>query len=198
MEKVIDIRPVKRQMRASTKEKRLSMDAEIKSSADKKICNKLLNLWSVREAETVLCYVSTPIEVDTREFITTLLKSGKTVAVPRCEGDKAEMNFYRISSLDELIPGSFGVLEPQPDAEKRVVETQNTVCVVPAFMFDKKGFRLGYGKGYYDRYLSRYEGSTVGICYEENITEELFHGKYDRAVDLVLTEKHITVIEKEV
>ena len=99
MEKVIDIRPVKRQMRASTKEKRLSMDAEIKSSADKKICNKLLNLWSVREAETVLCYVSTPIEVDTREFIPTLLKSGKTVAVPRCEGDKAEMNFYRISSL---------------------------------------------------------------------------------------------------
>ena len=74
MEKVIDIRPVKRQMRASTKEKRLSMDAEIKSSADKKICNKLLNLWSVREAETVLCYVSTPIEVDTREFINALLK----------------------------------------------------------------------------------------------------------------------------
>lgn len=198
MEKIIDIRPVKKQMRASTKEKRLSMDAGIKSAADKKICNKLLNLWSVREATTVLCYVSTPIEVDTKEFIAALLKSGKTVAVPRCEGGKSEMNFYRIDSLDELLPGSFGVLEPEPSAEKKIVDTEGTVCVVPAFMFDKKGYRLGYGKGYYDRYLSRYEGSTVGICYEENITDELFHGKYDRAVDLVLTEKHITVIQKEV
>lgn len=198
MEKIIDIRPVKKQMRASTKEKRLSMDAGIKSAADKKICNKLLNLWSVREASTVLCYVSTPIEVDTKEFIAALLKSGKTVAVPRCEGGKSEMNFYRIDSLDELLPGSFGVLEPEPSPEKKIVQTEGTVCVVPAFMFDKKGFRLGYGKGYYDRYLSRYEGSTVGVCYEENVTDELFHGKYDRAVDLVLTEKHITVIQKEV
>lgn len=198
MEKIIDIRPVKRQMRADTKEKRLSMDSAVKSSADKKICNKLLNLWAVRDAKTVLCYVSTPIEVDTKEFINALLKSGKTVAVPRCEGGKSEMNFYRIDSLDELLPGSFGVLEPTPDSEKKIVDTKNTVCVVPAFIFDKKGFRLGYGKGYYDRYLSRYEGSTVGICYDENITEELFHGKYDRAVDLVLTEKHITIIQKEV
>ncbi len=198
MEKIIDIRPLKKKMRSETKEKRLSMDPETKLLADKKICNKLLNLWAVREAKTVLCYVSTPIEVDTKEFISTLLNLGKVVAVPRCEGGKSEMNFYKISSLDELLPGSFGVLEPTPDPEKKITETKDSVCIVPAFMFDKKGYRLGYGKGYYDRYLSRYEGSSVGICYEENITKELFYGKYDRAVDLVLTEKHITVIQKEV
>ena len=95
------------------------------------------------------------------------------------------------------MPGSFGVLEPVADEKKLLTETENTICIVPAFMFDKNGFRLGYGKGYYDRYLSRYKGSTIGICYDENITDELFHGRYDRAVDFVLTEKQIITVEKK-
>lgn len=197
MEKIVDIRPIKKQMRRDVKEKRQSMPAELKAFFDKKICNKLLNLWAVRETETFLCYVSTAIEVDTKMFINSLLASGKRVAVPRCVEGKSEMNFFFINSLDELLPGAFGVLEPVADEKNLLTETENTICIVPAFMFDKNGFRLGYGKGYYDRYLSRYKGSTIGICYDENITDELFHGKYDRAVDLVLTEKQIITVEKK-
>lgn len=197
MEKVIDIRPVKKKLRAEQKEKRLSMEPLLKSSYDKKICNKLLNLWTVRDSETILCYVSTSIEVDTLSFIKSLLSSGKKVAVPRCEGEKSNMNFYYINSLDELSAGSFGVLEPEPDEKKMVTDTVGSVCIVPAFMFDKSGYRLGYGKGYYDRYLSRYNGVAIGICYDENITDELFRGKYDRAVDFVLTERRI-INKKEV
>lgn len=191
MEKVIDIRPIKKKMRAEAKESRLSMEATVKSAYDKKICNKLLNLWAVRETDTFLCYVSTDIEVDTRELINALLSSGKRVAVPRCEGGPSEMNFYYINSLDELLPGSFGVLEPEPDKENMLTQTENTICIVPAFMFDKSGYRLGYGKGYYDRYLSKYKGSTIGICYWQNIKDELFHGKFDRTVDMIVTEKQI-------
>lgn len=191
MEKVIDIRPIKKKMRAEAKAGRLSMDAATKSSLDKKICNRLLNLWTVRETETFLCYVSTEIEVGTKEFINALLTAGKKVAVPRCEGGPSEMNFYYINSLDELSSGSFGVLEPESDEEKMLTETENTICIVPAFMFDKSGYRLGYGKGYYDRYLSKYKGTSIGICYSENIKDELFHGKYDRTVDMIVTEKQI-------
>ncbi len=198
MEKIVDIRPIKKKMRQATREMRMGLNPDMKASMDKKICNKLLNLWAVRDAEAVLCYVSTPIEVDTRLFINTLLKSGKPVAVPRCEGEKNEMSFYFISSLDELAPGYFGVMEPSGDPEKKVMHTENCLCVVPAFMFDRLGYRLGYGKGYYDRYLSSYKGSTVGICYDDNITDELFHGKYDRAVNMILTERNVfTVEEKE-
>ncbi len=196
MEKVIDIRPIKKEMRAQAKENRLSMDSFVKSSLDKKICNRLLNLWAVRETNTFLCYVSTEIEVETKEFIKALLSAGKKVAVPRCEGGPSEMNFYYINSLDELSPGSFGVLEPEPDKAKMLVETENTICIVPAFMFDKSGYRLGYGKGYYDRYLSKYKGSTIGICYSQNIKDELFHGKYDRTVDMIVTEKQIITIKE--
>lgn len=197
MEKVIDIRPIKKKLRAQTKEMRRSMSPVLKQSLDRKIKNKLLNLWAVREAEVVLCYVSTDIEVDTKELINALFQMGKRVAVPRCEGGKSEMNFYFIDSLSQLSPGSFGVEEPASIRENLVTDTQNSVCIVPAFMFDRNGYRLGYGKGYYDRYLSGYEGTSVGICYTENLQQKLYHGKYDRSVDLVVTDKEIITVRKE-
>lgn len=196
MEKVIDIRPIKKKLRAEAREMRRAMSPESKRSLDRKIKNRLLNLWALRNVQTVLCYVSTEIEVDTRELINDLLKMGKRVAVPRCEGERSEMNFYYIDSLDSLSPGSFGVDEPDPSSSIMVGRTENTLCIVPAFMFDRSGYRLGYGKGYYDRYLSSYKGSTIGICYGENLKDELFHGKYDRTVDMIVTEKEILTVDK--
>lgn len=191
MGKIIDIRPIKKQMRSSCKEARRSMDKTFKANYDKKIQNKLLNLFVVREADVVLTYVSTPIEVKTLDFITTLLDQGKKVAVPKCLNDKGDMVFFLINSLDDLEDGFFGVREPNPETATKVTTTEKTVCIVPAFLFDEKGYRLGYGKGYYDRFLSEFEGKTVGICYEENICDSLMHGKYDRPVTMIVTEKRI-------
>ena len=197
MEKVIDIRPIKKKLRAQARTMRRSMSPEGKQTLDRKIKNRLLNMWALRQVDTVLCYVSTDIEVDTRELINALLQMGKRVAVPRCEDGKAEMNFYYIDSLESLSAGSFGVDEPDPQKCVMVGKTEGTVCIVPAFMFDKSGYRLGYGKGYYDRYLSGYKGSTIGICYGDNIVDELYHGKYDRTVQLVVTEKEIITVRKD-
>ncbi len=197
MEKVIDIRPIKKKLRAEARQMRRGMSPEGKQILDRKIKNRLLNMWAIRQVDTVLCYVSTDIEVDTREFITALLQMGKRVAVPRCEDGKTEMNFYYIDSLDSLSSGSFGVDEPDPQKCVMVGKTEGSVCIVPAFMFDKSGYRLGYGKGYYDRYLSGYKGSTIGICYDDNIVEELYHGKYDRTVGLVVTEKEIITVRED-
>ena len=196
MEKVLDIRPIKKEMRAQARNMRRSLSPEVKNALDRKIKNKLLNLFAVREATTVLCYVSTEIEVDTRDFISTLLEQGKRVAVPRCEGDDGEMNFYYINSLSELSSGSFGVDEPNPSQSVMFADAVDSVCIVPAFMFDTKGFRIGYGKGYYDRFLSRFEGSAIGVCYSDNLQQELHHGKYDRAVSLVVTDKEILTISE--
>jgi len=191
MEKIVDIRPIKKQMRSSCKEARRSMDKTLKQNYDKKIQNKLLNLFLVREADVVLTYVSTSIEVKTLDFISALLEQGKKVAVPKCLNDKGDMDFFLINSLDDLEDGFFGVREPNPEIAEKVLTTEKTVCVVPAFLFDEKGYRLGYGKGYYDRFLSKFSGKTVGICYEENIRDSLMHGKYDRPVTLIVTEKRI-------
>ena len=191
MEKIIDIRPIKKQMRSSCKEMRRSMDKTIKANLDRKIQNKLLNLFLVREADVVLTYVSTDIEVKTLDFINTLLEQGETVAVPKCLNDKGDMDFFIIKSLNDLESGFYGVQEPDAEKSDRVTVTEKSVCVVPAFLFDEKGFRLGYGKGYYDRFLSTFPGKTIGICYDENIRDSLMHGKYDRPVALIVTEKRI-------
>jgi hypothetical protein len=75
------------------------------------------------------------------------------------------MNFYFINSLEELSPGSFDVDEPDPQKSVMVGKTKGSVCIVPAFMFDRRGYRLGYGKGYYDRFLASFGGSLVGLAF---------------------------------
>ena len=197
MDNVTDIRPIKKKLRSNCKEARRNMDVTKKAAIDRKIQNKLLNLWMVRNASSVLTYVSTPIEVSTEYFINELFKRGKTVAVPKCENDKGDMSFYVIHSVDELENGYFGVKEPVPENCEMLTDFENSVCIVPAFLFDSSGYRLGYGKGFYDRFIAKYPGKTVGICYDENVIASLMHGKYDRTVDYIITEKQILTTIKE-
>ncbi len=191
MERIVDIRPEKNKRRADIKRFRQMMPSEQKNALDRKIQNRLMNLWVFRETRTILSYVSTPSEMDTVYLIETALKSGKTVAVPRCEDQAGKMSFYVIRSLSELSPGYFGVLEPKTHCMPYDFGTEKTLCIVPALTFDREGYRLGYGKGYYDRFLNSFSGTTVGMCYACCLSEALPHGKYDKAVDMLITEKEI-------
>lgn len=187
-----DIRQIKKELRSGLKTKRRSMSVEEKAGYDRKIFQKLRNLWAFRCCDTVFTYVSTDIEVDTREIINFCLETGRRVAVPRCTEKSGEMLFYYIDGLDELKKGSFGVLEPEAD-ESRLATIEKGLCLVPALGFDKKGFRLGYGKGYYDRFLSMFGGDSVGLCYDNCISESFPHGRYDRPTAVVVTDKRIMI-----
>ena len=188
----VDIRPQKDMLRKGIKEKRKSLSFEEKARRDKKISNKLYSLWQYREANVILTYVSTDNEVDTRCIIETALNAKKKVAVPFCVPNTPHlMKFYFINSLSQLEKGSFGVLEPNPNICEELKDFSNGLCLVPALSFDKKGYRLGYGKGYYDRFLSKFDGKTVGLCYEEFLSEELPNGKYDKQVQTIITDREI-------
>lgn len=169
------------------KRKTLS-DSEIavKNSA---ITEKLLELEKVQSAELILPFVSARGEVGTREFISKCLEAGKTVAVPRCI-DGSNMEFCVIHTFDDLEKGMYGIDEPKQHCEIIKAENaQNSVLIVPALCFNPDGYRLGYGKGYYDRFISRYKGYTVGVCYSEFMTDDIPVDEYDRCVDIVITEK---------
>ena len=99
------------------------------------------------------------------------------------------MDFYFIKSYDDLSPGKYGILEPVPERCEKAVDFLRGLCLVPGLSFDLQGYRLGFGKGYYDRFLSDFGGTTVGICYSKCTMGELPRGTFDRAVDIVLTEK---------
>ncbi len=186
----IDLRKYKLTLREECKNRRKSLDPNLKSEMDFEISERVKKLYQYKTCNTVMVYVSTPIEVDTKRIIKNAWADGKKVAVPRCIPMTRQMEFHYINSFDDLTPGSFGVLEPSKDLPI-VHDHTGTLMLVPAFMFSANGYRLGYGKGYYDRYLSKYTGAVVGICYVDDFRFHLYHGHYDRAVDTVVTNKWI-------
>lgn len=188
MEKPANIKEYKTVLRNRFKERRRLMTQKRKALADHRIAVRLRTLLCYRRAKTVLAYVSTAIEVDTREIIQKALSDGKRVAVPRCVPGTREMEFYLIESIDELSPGTFGVLEPAPNPAKQLRNFSHSVCVVPALACDRNGYRLGYGGGYYDRFLRDYPGEKVLILYKCCLVPHLWHGRYDVAVDRIVTE----------
>ena len=188
---VMDIRPIKTELRQKYRSLRQSMPQEIKEQKDVAIAAQVRRLWQYQRNNVLLIYVSTNIEVDTFRIIRQALEDGKRVAVPRCVPDTRNMDFYYIDSTDELSPGMFGVLEPDANPERLYKESEGGLCIVPAFSYDWRGYRLGYGKGYYDRFLSRFEGNMVGICYSECVQRSLPHGRFDRPVELLVTESYL-------
>jgi len=188
---VTDIRPIKTELRQKYRSLRQSMPPEIKKQRDEAIADQVRRLWQYNSNSILLIYVSTAIEVDTFCIIRRALEDGKRVAVPRCVPDSRQMDFYYIQSIEELAPGMFGVLEPEANPDRLYDERDGGLCIVPAFSYDWQGYRLGYGKGYYDRFLSRFEGNIVGICYSDCVQRTLPHGRYDRPVELLVTEKFL-------
>lgn len=188
---ITDIRPIKTELRQKYRGLRQAMPPEIKEQRDEAIADQVRRLWQYENNDVLLIYVSTDIEVDTFRIIRRALADGKRVAVPRCVPDTRNMEFYYIQSTDELEPGMFGVLEPAACPEKMYHPNDRGLCIVPAFSYDWNGYRLGYGKGYYDRFLSRFEGNIVGICYSDCVQRTLPHGRYDRPVELLVTEKYL-------
>lgn len=154
------MRELKSALRRELIARRRAMDAVTKSAWDSDIFEQLKPYLD--SAESVFTYVSTEIEADTRRLIKYCLERGIPVAVP-VSGD-TELTFYYISRSEDLIPGRFGILEPKRD--RIAAADERTLCVVPALCADGNGFRLGYGRGYYDRFLSGFHGTSVILCYE--------------------------------
>ena len=191
MHRVGDIRAYKAALRQQCKQRRLEMSPEKKLQLDRDIYKRILKLNQYKNCKTLLTYVSTPIEVDTRALILDALQQGKRVAVPRCVPGTRNMEFYYIRSLQELKPGAFSVDEPDPAHCELVTDFRGSICIVPGLCFDRSGYRLGYGKGYYDRFLCGYSGLTVGICYTNCMKNKLVTGRFDRQSDIVITERYV-------
>jgi 5-formyltetrahydrofolate cyclo-ligase len=194
------IKEQKNALRKSFLERRSSIPDEYKDKLDSKILSRFMSLAVYRYADTVLVYYPVKGEIDVRPLISAALSVGKKVALPRCESKGSVMNFHYINSLDELENGRFGLFEPPVQNEKFCIGEQNGRCavIIPALAYDRMGYRLGYGKGFYDRYFSSSGISTVGLIYSDLLADKLPHGRYDIAVDLLVSEKEVKIVGKEV
>lgn len=170
---------------------RRNLAPERKAAFDAQILKRILALPEFSCADLICTYVSKALEVDTSGLIAAALAAGKRVAVPRCIPGTREMVFREIASCSDLVPGDFGLLEPDPERCPAAELSGRTFCAVPGFSFDEEGFRLGYGKGYYDRFLSVFRGFSAGLCYSGCVRKSLPRGRFDRKVNAFVTERYI-------
>ena len=191
------VREKKNAIRAEYKTRRREMDKAQKLERDRKICDYALGLVSYRYAEYVLLYAATEDEIDIYEIAKAALKQGKKIAFPRCRKEDHTMKYHIIESLDQLAPDSYGICEPSEDMPVYDPETDtgSAICFVPGLVYDKAGYRVGYGKGFYDRFLSAFKGSSIGVVYSDFIMPVVPRGRFDMKVDILLSEKGVRVSE---
>lgn len=156
------MRELKRSLRRELIGRRRELPHDKKAAADSSILEQLIPL--IDKADAVFTYVSTEIEVDTRAVLEYCFMRNIPAAVP-VSGD-SELSFYYIRSMADLAVGRFNILEPK-DRSAEAKSTRDSLCIVPALCADGSGLRLGYGRGYYDRFLPRFRGKSVIICYAE-------------------------------
>jgi len=182
----------KQRLREERLAAREALSEQERSVLDDRITQKLLATSEYAEATTVLTYVSVLSEVSTRMFVECALRDGKTVAVPRCLPGHC-LEFVAIASLEQLVAASFNLLEPAKELPALTEDQKNnSICIVPALLVDTKGYRLGYGAGFYARFLSTYPGKKICLAYQQNLSRTMLpHTALDVAVDLVITESEV-------
>ena len=179
----------KKELRSYIKTKRKSV--ENKAEKDSLVAQNLLSLDEIKNADTVLCYISLDDEICTDEIVRVLLDSGKSVGAPYCVDNNGNMDFYYITDFEDLRIQSFGVREPVIEKCKKVTSFDNTIIILPGLCFDSNGNRLGYGKGYYDRFLQIHSLISVGLCYNSLIVKKVPTDMYDKKADIIVTENDI-------
>lgn len=148
---------------------------------DEEIFNLVINNEYIKKAKLILIYVSFNNEVDTIKLINYFLKS-KQVAVPKVADGK--MSFYYIDSLTELKKGYFNILEPTTN--KEVLNYDNCICLTPGVCFSSDGKRIGYGKGYYDRFFQSNNVYRIGLTYKECLDDKIEINNNDQKVNEVI------------
>ncbi|MDU6743621.1 5-formyltetrahydrofolate cyclo-ligase [Peptoniphilus harei] len=164
-------------------------EVEDKEGKDKLIRKNLRELEIYKKAKSVFVFISYKSEVDTRRIIEDILADGKKLLVPLVKG--SEMIAVEVKGIDDLEPNKMGILEPKSGQEVTDVD----LTITPGLAFDKNGYRLGYGGGYYDKFFAKVDTIRMGIGYSDQYVESLVHEDYDKALEYLLTEEGLIEFE---
>ena len=166
-----------------------------KDQASRIICEQFAALPEYAAADTVMCYLDVRSEVRTRQFLSTALEGSKRIVVPYCLDDR--LGLFLLDSMDELAAGMYEIPEPKVElralARRKVDVGRLDLVMVPGVAFDRRGARLGRGKGYYDRLLASVRTDTllVALAFECQVFAEIPTEPHDVYMDKVITEKAV-------
>lgn len=186
-------RECKRALRNHFRQVRSDLGERARAEADASIEAHVCALPEFAQAEVLLTYLDVGSEVRTRGIIERAWDAGKVVALPRCVPGTRDMRWYRVTSFEGLERSKLGIEEPVPsdENEQQLGTGERMLALVPGLTFDAEGYRLGYGGGFYDVFLAQFDGVSVGLCREvqmsRNLRDEGVIDAHDLPVQLVVT-----------
>lgn len=181
----MDIKEKKARLRLRKKAELSELSSEYIKQSDAAIAEKLRSLKEYKNADVIFAYYSVGREVETHSLMREALRSGHRVALP-VSGEAGEMYFRLVSSVDELIPGKFGI--PEPSSGDIVSPGENDIMIVPALCCDRANNRLGHGAGYYDRYLAEHRCFSVCLCRSWLLEDSIPTESTDVRVNIVISD----------
>jgi 5-formyltetrahydrofolate cyclo-ligase len=174
---------------------RSGLKQEQVDSRSQKVVERFLSFSELQKYSNYLAYLPINKEVDTTSLLSRLLGLGKNVYLPRCHEDLVgQMDFFRIFNFSDLRPGYCGIYEPCLDLSMLYINHDRALCILPGLAFDRKGFRLGYGRGFFDRYFKSLQGPMpflTGFAYDFQVVDFLPADEWDIPVDLVVSDEEI-------
>lgn len=179
---------LKKALRKELMQRQCSLSDAYKKEASLEIAKKVLESREYQEAKTLFIYCGTSNEVDTSIIIKDALKKGKRVALPKIL-TLGIMEAQEVESMEELIPERHGILEPK-EGSKTIHPEKIDLALIPCLGFSRDGYRIGYGGGFYDRFLPQGKFAKIIIAFEQMGVEELPVGAYDQKADQIMTESN--------
>lgn len=187
-----EIRLAKKELREKYVAERKSIPVETREAFDSKIFDRICASITYRHSTQILLYASMASEIDTWKLFDAAVNVGKKVAFPRTFEDNT-MKYYYCNSREDLEKRDNGIYEPKVGLPE-YVPTSQSLCIVPAVVFDKEGYRIGYGKGFYDRFLSTFTGVKAGLVYSNMILPKVPRGRFDKHVDIIISERGVVAV----
>jgi len=178
--------PERKSLRSFLLEKRDNTSFDFMKIASKKIQNRLKKINAFRDAQKIGVYYPIGSEILTQDIIQELLSNGKDVFLPKVMGDK--MEFRKIIDFSSIEKGSFDIMEPKDDCE---IDNDLEVVLVPTVGISPIGVRLGYGHGFYDRFLAEHKSLTISLTLEKQIIKNIPKSEHDIMIDWIVTEDRI-------
>ncbi|ABG04285.1 5-formyltetrahydrofolate cyclo-ligase [Rubrobacter xylanophilus DSM 9941] len=184
----------KAEIREEALRRREALGGVLRRRLGEEVLGRVLGLGEYRAAGVVLAYAGVGSELDTAGFMREVLGGGRRLVLPRVDREARRLELYEVEDPErELVPGVWGIPEPNPERARRVGLEEVEFVLVPGVAFDRRGGRLGHGAGYYDRLLggARRLPPLVAAAFEAQIVERVPMEPHDVPVDLVVTERGV-------
>jgi 5-formyltetrahydrofolate cyclo-ligase len=188
------IMPGKAEIRVEALKNRRALAAVERREKSSRIWENIITLSQFRTSQTIMTYLHYREEVETSGIAQEILRQGKRLLVPLCKQEETELIACEIRDLSrDVCPGLLGIPEPRPEALRPVPPQEIDLVLVPGVAFDYQGHRIGYGKGYYDRFLPKLkpDAGVIGLAFACQVVEKIEPAEHDYPVSWLVTEKGV-------